>query len=137
MAPVSDDPGEEAERFFSRMVSPAAWARLTEEGRASRRADGPALVADLRSLRGEGPPFDVTALGVPVGVRHGRADVGAAPPPQRRSGWAPTSPVPVVYEIEGAQHGAHLSHPDHFAAHDPARGRAGPGPEARPGMTTG
>ena len=25
-------------------------------------------------------------------------------------------PGGVVYEIEGAQHGAHLSHPDHFAA---------------------
>jgi pimeloyl-ACP methyl ester carboxylesterase len=24
-------------------------------------------------------------------------------------------PDAVVYEIEGAQHGAHLSHPDHFA----------------------
>jgi hypothetical protein len=25
-------------------------------------------------------------------------------------------PGGVLYEIEGAQHGAHLSHPDHFAA---------------------
>jgi hypothetical protein len=24
--------------------------------------------------------------------------------------------VGIIYEIEGAQHGAHLSHPDHFAA---------------------
>ena len=41
--PVADDPGEEAERFFSRMVSPEAWARLTEEGRADApcRRSGP------------------------------------------------------------------------------------------------
>ena len=62
---LADDPAEEAERFFSRMVGEGSWSRLTERGRAERRADGPALVADLRSMRGEGPPFDVTALDVP------------------------------------------------------------------------
>ncbi len=112
---LADDPGEEAERFFCRMVSPSAWARLTEQGRNERRADGPALVADLRSLRGEGPPFDVTALDVPsvfgmggpTTQSHHRASVE----------WLGDHvPGALVYEIEGAQHGAHLSHPDHFAA---------------------
>jgi pimeloyl-ACP methyl ester carboxylesterase len=113
--PVSDDPGEEAERFFSRMVSPGAWARLTEEGRAARRADGPALIADLRSFSREAPPFDVTALGVPAVLGMGGS---ATQPHHRRSvHWLGTNvPGAVVYEIEGAQHGAHLSHPDHFAA---------------------
>ena len=112
--PVSDDPGEEAERFFSRMVSPGAWSRLTEEGRAARRADGPALIADLRSFRREAPPFDVTALGVPAVFGMGGS---ATQPHHRRSvHWLGANvPGAVVYEIEGAQHGAHLSHPDHFA----------------------
>ena len=112
--PVSDDPGEEAERFFSRMVSPGAWSRLTEVGRESRRADGPALIADLRSFRREAPPFDVTALGVPAVFGMGGS---ATQPHHRRSvQWLGANvPGAVVYEIEGAQHGAHLSHPDHFA----------------------
>jgi pimeloyl-ACP methyl ester carboxylesterase len=113
--PMAEDPGEEAERFFGRMVSPSAWARLTEEGRAGRRADGPALVADLRSLRGEGPPFDVTALAVPAVFGRG----GPATQPHHRASveWLGAHvPGAVVYEIHGAQHGAHLSHPDHFAA---------------------
>ncbi|MGO9855088.1 MAG: alpha/beta fold hydrolase [Acidimicrobiales bacterium] len=112
--PVSDDPSEEAERFFSRMVSPGAWSRLTEEGREARRADGPALIADLRSFRREAPPFDVTALAVPAVFGMGGS---ATQPHHRRSvQWLGANvPGAIVYEIEGAQHGAHLSHPDHFA----------------------
>jgi pimeloyl-ACP methyl ester carboxylesterase len=112
---MADDPGEEAERFFSRMVGPAAWSRLSEAGRAERRADGPALVADLRSLRGEGPPFDVTALDVPSVFGMG----GPASQPHHRASvqWLGEHvPAAVVHEITGAAHGAHLSHPDHFAA---------------------
>jgi pimeloyl-ACP methyl ester carboxylesterase len=112
--PVSPDPAEEAERFFSRMVGPAAWARLTDEGRAQRRADGPALVADMRSLHGEGPPFDITQLEVPLVVGMGGAST--RPHHRRTVEWLGAHvPGAVVYEIEGAQHGAHLSHPDHFA----------------------
>jgi pimeloyl-ACP methyl ester carboxylesterase len=112
---VAEDPAEEAERFFSRMVSASAWARLTEEGRASRRADGPALVADLRSFRVEGAPFDVTALAMPAVF--GMGGPTSRPHHRRTVEWLGANvPGGVVYEIEGAQHGAHLSHPDHFAA---------------------
>jgi pimeloyl-ACP methyl ester carboxylesterase len=111
----SDDPGDEAERFFSRMMSPGAWARLTDEGKASRRADGPALVADFRSLHAEGAPFDVTALTVPSVF--GMGGPASRPHHRRTVEWLGANvPDGVVYEIEGAQHGAHLSHPDHFAA---------------------
>jgi pimeloyl-ACP methyl ester carboxylesterase len=111
--PLAEDPGEEAERFFSRMVSASAWERLTDEGRASRRADGPALMADLTGMRGEAP-FDVMALSVPAVFGMG----GTASRPHHRQGvtWLGTHvPGAMPYEIEGAQHGAHLSHPDHFA----------------------
>ena len=112
---VAEDPAEEAERFFSRMISPSAWARLTDEGRASRRADGPALVADLRSFRVEGAPFDVTALAMPSVF--GMGGPASRPHHRRTVEWLGANvPGGVVYEIEGAQHGAHLSHPDHFAA---------------------
>jgi pimeloyl-ACP methyl ester carboxylesterase len=112
---IADDPSEEAERFFSRMVSPEAWARLTEAGRADRRADGPALVADMRGIRGEGPPFDVERLSVPAVFAMGGE--GTAPHHRRNVQWLGAHvPGAVVFEIEGAHHGAHLSHPDHFAA---------------------
>jgi pimeloyl-ACP methyl ester carboxylesterase len=112
---IADDPGEEAERFFCRMVSPEAWARLTDAGRAERRADGPALVADMRGIRGEGPPFDVERLGVPAVFGRGG---GATAAHHRRSVQWLGEHVPgaMVFEIQGAHHGAHLSHPDHFAA---------------------
>jgi pimeloyl-ACP methyl ester carboxylesterase len=113
--PLADDPGEEAERFFKRMVGEGSWDRLTEDGRAQRRADGPALVADLRSMRGEGPPFDVTALAVPAVF--GRGGPASAEHHRRTVEWLGSNvPGAVVYEIANAQHGAHLSHPDHFAA---------------------
>jgi pimeloyl-ACP methyl ester carboxylesterase len=112
--PLAEDPGEEAERFFIRMISASAWERLSDEGRAERRADGPALVADLTSMRGP-QPFDVMELtvpsvfgmGGPTSQEHHRQSVA----------WLGTHvPGAIPYEIEGAQHGAHLSHPDHFAA---------------------
>ena len=82
--------------------------------RAGRRADGPALVADLLGLRGD-PPFEVMDLAVPALFGRG----GPASEPHHRDGvaWLGAHvPGAAVYEIEGAQHGAHLSHPDHFAA---------------------
>jgi pimeloyl-ACP methyl ester carboxylesterase len=112
---VAEDPGVEVERFFSRMVGASSWAHLTEAGRESRRADGPALVADLRSFRSEVPPFDVTALEVPAVF--GMGGPTSRPHHRRTVEWLGANvPNGVVYEVEGAQHGAHLSHPDHFAS---------------------
>ena len=76
-------PGRGGERFFGRMMGEAAWSRLTEQAKAARRADGPALVADLRSFRSEGPPFDVMALGVPSVFGMGGLASSAAPPSRR------------------------------------------------------
>jgi pimeloyl-ACP methyl ester carboxylesterase len=113
--PLSDDPGVEAERFFCRMVGEGTWARLTEGGRTERRADGPALVADMRGMRVESPPFDVKTLELPAVF--GRGGPTSAPHHRRTVEWLGDNvPDAVVFEIANAQHGAHLSHPDHFAA---------------------
>ncbi len=113
--PLAEDPGDEAESFFCRMVGETAWARLTEQGRAERRADGHALVADMRSLRRARPPCDVTALGVPAVF--GLGGPQSAPHHRRTVHWLGAHvPGAVVYEVVGARHGAHLSHPDHFAS---------------------
>jgi len=112
--PATAGPDEEVERFFRRMVGDAAWERLPVTARAQRRADGPALVADLAALAGSAP-FDVTALSVP-------AVFGCGGPQSRAHhrdtvAWlAANVPGSVLVEIEGAGHGAHLTHPDGFAA---------------------
>jgi pimeloyl-ACP methyl ester carboxylesterase len=112
--PMSEDPGDEAEQFFSRMVSPSSWQRLTDAGRASRRADGPALVADMTFMRGN-QPFDVMELAVPAVF--GMGGDGSQIHHRTTVAWLGSHvPGAESYEIEGAQHGAHLSHPDHFAA---------------------
>jgi len=113
-SPLAGDPAEEVERFFSRMVSPSAWRRLSEEGRSGRRADGPALVADLLGLRGD-PPFEVMDLAVPA--LFGRGGPGSEPHHRDCVAWLSAHvPGAALFEIEGAHHGAHLSHPVHFAA---------------------
>ena len=95
------------------MVSPSAWQRLSEQGRASRRADGPALMADLLDLRGD-LPFEVTDLTVPA--LFGRGGPTSEAHHRDAVAWLATHvPGAALYEIEGAQHGAHLSHPDAFA----------------------
>ena len=111
--PMAGQPGDEAARFFRRMVSPAAWDRLPQAARAARRADGPALVADLASVRG-GAPFDVLDLTVPAVF--GRGGMASDRRHRARVAWLGAHvPGAVVHDIAGAGHGAHLSHPDHFA----------------------
>jgi len=109
----ADAAAREVEVFFRRMVGDAAWERLPEPAKQERRDDGPALVADLESLRLPGPPFDATTIDVPLVVGWGeRSDDGY------RSGvhWlAEHVANATMVEISGAGHGVHLTHPDAFA----------------------
>jgi pimeloyl-ACP methyl ester carboxylesterase len=110
---LAEDPAEEAERFFRRMVGDATWERLPEAMREERRADGPALVADLLDLRGDAL-FDATALRVPVAF--GCSDALEELHHRRIVEWlAEHVEGAEMVEITGAGHGAHLSHPDAFA----------------------
>jgi len=129
-APAGDDPALVAERFFRRMVGDTAWERLPEATRAARRADGAALAAELAAIRVDEPPFDVLALTVPAVFGRGTASL---PHHLAAVSWlvghVPGSELVV---IEGAGHGAHLTHPDAFASFvrtAVARGRRrSPGP---------
>jgi pimeloyl-ACP methyl ester carboxylesterase len=107
------DPGEEAERFFRRMAGDAAWERLGERQQQERCADGPALVADLRSISGPAP-YDVTALRTPAIVAAGGQK--SAPHHLMTADWL-AAHVALVRrtELPEASHGAHLSHPGAFA----------------------
>jgi pimeloyl-ACP methyl ester carboxylesterase len=112
--PPLGEAAAEVEAFFSRMVGEGAWARLGETARASRVADGPALLADLAALRADAAPFEVTALKVPSVFGCG----GAASAPHHRAtvAWL-AAHVPGAQRVEmpGAGHGIHLSSPDAFA----------------------
>ena len=111
-APLGDDAAAEAEAFFSRIVGPASWDRLSEPERESRRLDGPALVEDLRVLRGP-LPFELGDVAVPVVV-----GIGEDASSRRRDASATLAaaiPDATLVTVPRAGHGAHLSHPDRLA----------------------
>lgn len=104
----SDDPDTE-------MLELMLGGRLTK-GRpawqAARRAEGPALVAEQRSVRQGRATFDPTAVTVPVIYGHGTLGphgqliddlVGALPPVE-------------LTVVDGAGHNAPSTHPEAFAA---------------------
>ncbi|MGH9081174.1 MAG: alpha/beta fold hydrolase [Acidimicrobiales bacterium] len=112
-----DDPdvaAAAAERFFRRMVGDSAWERLPEPAKAARRADGPALAAELRAIRLTEAPFDVTAM--PVPAIYGRGEHSASRHRQAVAWLLERTPGAELFEIGGASHGAHLTHPAAFAA---------------------
>lgn len=105
---------EAAERFMRRIVGDDTWESLPERTKAQRRAEGPALVAELRSLRPPNPaPYDPAALSMPVVAAHG----GRSRAHHQRSArmLADAAPHGELHVIHAAQHGAHLSHPADFA----------------------
>ena len=109
----TDGPGAAAEFFFRMMVGDDAWDRLGEPFRAARRAEGPALVAELTDLASGRALADLGAVRVPVNVGTG----------QSRGDLYRQSQLLVEHlehaqevELPGAPHGVHLVAPDAFAA---------------------
>ncbi len=107
------DPGEAAEWFMRRMIGSAAWDRLDPETKQLRRREGPAVIGDLEAGQ-VGCPYDPSDVVVPAVFAYG----AASPPHLRRSAVEQAAEVPgaVVIELPDAAHGAHMSHPDAFAA---------------------
>lgn len=114
--PPTGSPATEVETFFRRMVSSEAWDRLSEQDRADRVADGPALVGDLTIIRMD-TPFDLTQLEqleIPLTIGIGSRSLAAPSAASARKiiDHVPTGSLTV---IDGAGHGAHLSHPGRLA----------------------
>jgi pimeloyl-ACP methyl ester carboxylesterase len=110
------DPGDEAEAFFKRVASSATWDHMSADERAERRADGPALIADLTMSR-SGAPFsldDLRRLEMPICAAIGTAstDPRFARGAEIVVAEAPRSTLAV---LDGAAHGAHLASPDKVA----------------------
>ena len=113
-AATARGPEEAAEAFMRRMIGDARWERLPERTRIRRRGEGPALVAEMSSIRADGAPFDPTRLSVPTVIAR-----GALSSPHHRKGaemLAELIPGAELVDVEGAGHGGHLTHPDAFAA---------------------
>jgi pimeloyl-ACP methyl ester carboxylesterase len=106
------EPDDRAEWFMRRQIGDGVWERLPSATRARRRAEGPTLQAEMASLSG-GPVFDAALVPIPVIV--GRGTRSSAH--QRRSAQELAAALPQgeLAEIEGASHGAHLSHPGELA----------------------
>jgi pimeloyl-ACP methyl ester carboxylesterase len=107
-APVHADPAEEAEAFMRRAIGDRFWERLPARTRAERRAEGPALLADLAALR-EAAPYDPAAIGVPVIAAAGSETTWW----HRRASeeLADALPHGRLVVVAGAGHGVHLTHP--------------------------
>ncbi|MHB1137460.1 MAG: alpha/beta fold hydrolase [Microthrixaceae bacterium] len=102
-----------AEHFYRLMVGERTWDRLRARDREARRAEGPALMAELTDLRRTttGVALDAVKLPVVLGVGElSRQDLRTTAETLRErlpDAWA--------IQISNAGHGAHLSHPDEFA----------------------
>jgi lipase len=108
------DPGDAAESMLRRLIGDDMWHRMPAAMREERRAEGPALLADLRTMRAPSPPpYTVATLRVPVLAARG----SEARPHHRRATdeLARSAPMGELAVIEGAGHGAHLTHPADFA----------------------
>lgn len=97
-----------------RMVGDERWEALPARTREQRRAEGPALLADMHTVRSGGePPFDPAQIHVPVVVAHGSRSVGHhRQTAETLAGLVPGAELVVV---EGAAHGVHLTHPQELA----------------------
>lgn len=115
-----------AELFLRYMLGDERWERLPQRTRVERRAEGPALVGELRSVR-SAAPWHPERIQAPVvaGVgerarRHHREAVQVI---------AERLPDARAVVLPGAGHNAHASHPDEFVEQLvlPAIARAGAG----------
>ena len=112
-ATAAASPEDGAEAFMRRVVGDRVWARLPRATREARRAEGPTLLAEMLSIRGPAP-FDPAEVKVPVVAGYGTTSESRHQESAARLGDA--VPDGELHAIEGAGHGAHMSHPAEFAA---------------------
>ena len=108
---VEAGPENAAESFMVALIGRDAWERLPESTRSARRREGRALVGELGSLR-ERCPWNRDEIRCPVIVGRGSR---ASTHHVRGAEWLTDLlgvGTPIV--IEGAGHGAHMSHPVEF-----------------------
>jgi pimeloyl-ACP methyl ester carboxylesterase len=109
------DPAAVAERFMRRMIGDERWEDLPDATKDARRAEGPALLAELVSMRSGQPAYDIAAVDVPVVA--GRGSESRPHHVRTAETLATLAHQPGgAFVIKGAGHGAHVSHSEEFAA---------------------
>ena len=103
---------EAAEAFMIRLIGAKRWGLLPESTKEARRSEGPALTAELQSIR-DGAPWTADDITCPV-----LCGFGSRASDHHRKGalWLGENlPNARSVEIEGAGHGAPNSHASEFA----------------------
>jgi pimeloyl-ACP methyl ester carboxylesterase len=111
---LEDDPPElAAERFMRRVVGDEVWESLPEATRRRRLDEGRALVAELSSAR-RAAAYVPVEIGVPATISRGSDSDDY----RERAARILHEEIPgaELVLLEGADHGAHVSRPDEFAA---------------------
>ena len=108
---VEAGPDAAAEEFMVALIGRDRWDGLPERTRAARRREGRALVAELGDLR-TGPPWDPASVMCPVLAGYGTSARGHHAAGAHWIAGAIDGAQVVV--IEGAGHGAPMSHPRQF-----------------------
>lgn len=112
-AAADTDPKDAAEIFMRRLVGDAIWEHLPMSTRTARRAEGPAMVAELTDLR-RVAPWDAERINQPVLAIGG--EIGR---PHHQRGMRLLAEMIAGadhVELAGAGHGAPNTHPDELAA---------------------
>lgn len=104
---------DEAERFMISMVGERIWGRLPARTREARRSEGPALRGDVESVAGPDSPFDPSAIRPPVICTAGsEATWWHRRAAEELAGLIEDAEF---IEIDGTNHGVHLTHPGALA----------------------
>jgi pimeloyl-ACP methyl ester carboxylesterase len=111
-AAAAERPEDAAEAFVRRMVGDDVWYRLPPSTKAQRRAEGPALIAELLAVQTTAV-VDPAAVTVPVVL--GVGGNGRDHHQLNTRKLVDLLPDAELTVIDGAFHGAHLSHPKQFA----------------------
>lgn len=110
-AALSVEPEDAAETFMIRMIGEKRWNELPDSTKRQRRKEGKALTAELSHLR-HGQPWDALNIKCPVLCGRGTH----AQPHHQTAAKTLAGMFQDGHEviIEGAGHGAPISHPQEF-----------------------
>ncbi|CAB4874561.1 unannotated protein [freshwater metagenome] len=109
---TAGDSAEAAERFMRRLITDEVWEALPERTRATRRAEGAAMVGELRDLQAN-RPWRAEQIRCPLVVSAGSRGVQ-----HHRDGMAfvhDQIAASVLVELPGCRHDAPMRHADLFA----------------------
>jgi pimeloyl-ACP methyl ester carboxylesterase len=111
---MGNEPEAAAEFFMRSMIGDRLWERLPTATRSARRAEGRALLADLRAARKPGFELALSEISLPTVV--GRGSLSREHHRRAAQRAADGIAGAELVEIEGADHGIHLGQPASFAS---------------------